>query len=88
MQLPNFYTKINNIHIPKAIYHIVPNRWYIGEVGDVQLRKIKMKCLRCKSRGEKNPPDYKLHQQNKDTIAMVCPKCGYVGGHLENKKRS
>ncbi len=45
-----------------------------------------MKCLRCKSRGEE-PPEYKLHQQNKDVVAMVCPKCGHVRGHLENKKR-
>ncbi len=46
-----------------------------------------MKCLRCKSRGDQDPPDYKLHQQNKDVVAMICPRCGYVGGSLENNKK-
>lgn len=46
-----------------------------------------MKCLRCRSRGEQNPPDYVLHQQNKDVVAMVCRKCGHVRGHIENKKK-
>ncbi len=46
-----------------------------------------MKCLRCKSRGEQNPPDYKIRQQNKDLIVMECPECGHIKGCLENKKR-
>ena len=54
------------------------------------VRRNKMpttKCRRCKSRGESNPPNYKYHQQNKDVVALICPKCGYVGGHIENNKR-
>ena len=47
-----------------------------------------MKCLRCKSRGESNPPDYILRQQQGvKEVYMICPKCGHVKGSIGNSKR-
>lgn len=48
-----------------------------------------MKCPRCKSRGDPNPPDYKIKQhrdpKGRDEVYMVCPKCNYVGGAIKGK---
>jgi hypothetical protein len=47
-----------------------------------------MKCPRCKSRGEKNVPDYILRQQQgKNEVYMICPKCGYYGGSLKGERK-
>ena len=54
-------------------------------------KEEEMKCLRCKSRGEQNPPDYKLHQhrdpKGREEVYMICPDCGHVPGSLTGKRR-
>lgn len=45
--------------------------------------KEEMKCERCISRGDQNPPDYKLKQpsgapKGREKIYMICPKCNFV----------
>ena len=56
---------------------------------ETQEEKKEMKCPRCKSRGDVNPPDYKLKQRNsegREEVYMQCPKCGYVGGSIKDRR--
>jgi len=47
-----------------------------------QEEKEKMKCVQCRNRGERNPPNYEVRQhrdsKDREELFMKCPKCGHV----------
>jgi len=60
----------------------------ISQDGQAAQEEI-MKCIRCRSRGVTNLPDYVLRQhrdsKNREEVYMICPKCGHVRGAIKGK---